>query len=251
MTAHKHLIEAYKFHRNRGQTAFGALHDARLDVATGKRRYTSQFAWQANNINPPHAGYGHKRLRWIEEPVVWRFSGTSHDIAKELSCYPRAYATGWYTRHADYVETTSGVVYQLPARKGVPQYVAGYSDPTGNGACVSIDQLFDDKMDAARAANRLAELFAEESREYDEAWQAGNHYADLARNVATLRREALELIQEAKQAAGTMRNAYPALYSAIRASIQGMLAEIQELREKRAKLLDEFGRHKGFAEGQE
>ena len=250
MTAHEHLIEAYKYHRYWLQRACDALDEARKDVTAGKRRYTHQFAWQNKyNINRPHAGYGHRRLRWIEEPT-WRFSGTSHDIAKELSWNPCAYATGWYTHHDDYDETTSGVVYQLPARKGVPQYVAGYSDPNGNGVCLSFDQLFDDKMEAARAADRLAERYAEESREYDEAWQAGDHYADLAREVATLRKEALELIQEAKQAAGTMRNAFPALCSAIRASIQGALAEIRELREKRAKLLDEFGKHEGFAEGQ-
>ena len=247
---HEHLIEAYKYHRYYLQRACDALDEARKDVATGKRRYTHQFAWQNKyNINQPRAGYGHKRLRWVEEPA-WRATGTAYDIARKESYGYSSIPKGWYTRHEDYDETTSGVVYQLPARKGVPQYVAGYSDPNGNGACLSFDQLFDDKMDAARAADKLAERYAEESCEYDEAWQAGSRYADLAREVATLRKEALELIQEAKQAAGTMRNAFPALCSAIRASIQGTLAEIQKLREKRAKLLDEFGRHEGFAEGQ-
>jgi hypothetical protein len=192
----------------------------------------------------------------VEHPgELWRFTGTAHDIARAEGYYRSIDHTGWYTRFEDYNEKTCGVVFQLPARNGKPRYVAGFSDPANkinerSSASVSFDQFYDDKMDAARAADRLAELMAEESCEYDEAWQAGSHYADLAREVATLRKEALELIQEAKQAAGIMRNAFPALCSAIRASIQGTLAEIQELRKERAKLLDEFGRHEGFAEGQ-
>ena len=168
------LIEAYKYHRNFSKLAHHALACARADVLAGTRRYTCQFAWQNRfNINQPHAAYGHKLLRWIEAPGdLWRFAGTSYAIARDEG-YGRDYPKGWYTRHDDYNETTSGVVYQLPARNGVPQYVAGYSDPDNNGpAVLSFDETFEDKMEAARAANRLAELMAEESREHDEAWQA-------------------------------------------------------------------------------
>ena len=247
------LIAAYKYHRNCNLLAHHALARARADVLAGTRRYTCQYAWRNKfNINQPHAAYGHKLLRWIEAPAdLWRFAGTSHDIAKAESYYYRDYPTGWYTRHDDCSETTSGVVYQLPARNGIPQYIAGYSDPCNDGpAVLSFDETFEDKMEAARAANRLAELMAEGSREHDEAWQAGNRFADLGREVQELRRDLLATIREAKEAAKTLRGTFPALCETIQASIQETLTEIRSLRGKRIGLQATFGRHEGFLEGQ-
>jgi hypothetical protein len=245
------LIAAYKYHRNRNFLAHHALARARADILAGTRRFTGQFAWKNKfNINQPHATYGHKLLRWIETPSeLWRFTGTAYDIARGEG-YGRDYPRGWYTRHDDYDETTSGVVYQLPARNGVPQYIAGYSDPNDNGADLSFDETFEDKMEAARAANRLAELMAEESRAYDEAWQAGNRFADLGREVQELRRDLLATIREAKQAAKTLRGTFPALCETIQASIQETLTEIRNLRGKRIGLQATFGQHDGFLEGQ-
>jgi hypothetical protein len=247
------LIEAYRYHRNCKLLAHHALARACADIAAGMRRYTCQFTWQdRGNINQPFAAYGHKRLRWIEQPAeLWRFTGTSYDISRAEGFGRRNIPEGWYTRRDDCSETTSGVVYQLPARNGVPQYVVGYSDPDNDGpAVLSFDETFDDKMEAARAANRLAELMAEKSREHDEAWQAGNRFDYLGREVQELRRDLLATIQEAKAAAATLRGTFPKLCETVQASIRAGLAEVQKLRKERAKLQSEFGRHEGFLEGQ-
>ncbi len=246
------LIKAYKYHRNCKLLAHHALARARADVLAGTRRYTCKFTWQErHNINQPHAAYGHKLLRWIETPSeLWRFTGTVYDIARAEG-YGRDYPRGWYTRHDDFDETTSGVVYQLPARNGVPQYIAGYSDPCNDGpAVLSFDETFEDKMVAARAANRLAELMAEDSREHDEAWQAGNRFADLGREVQELRRDLLATIREAKEAAKTLRGTFPKLCETLQSSIRRELRDVRKLRGKRAELQSEFGRHEGFLEGQ-
>ena len=264
--AHEHLIEAYKFHRNAYPKGHAnvAFERAKADMAAGKRRYTCQFTWQNKyNINPPHAAYGENCMRFVEHPgELWRFTGTAQDIACAEGYFRSIDHTGWYTRFEDYSEKTCGVVFQLPARNGKPRYVAGFSDPANktnerSSASVSFDQFFDDKMGAARAADRLAELMAEESREYDEAWCAGSQYTDFARDIATLRKEALATIQDAKKMAccklrirASLEHTYPALYATLCGLLKGSLAEIGRFRAERAKLLDEFGKHKGFAEGQ-
>lgn len=246
------LIENYKYHRNRGSFAKFALINARADLAAGKRRYTCNFSWQECNANPPRAAYGHKELRWVEHPGdLWRFTGTSADVARKESFSRAVWPTeGWYTSHDDYHETVSGVVYQLPARKGIPQYIAGYSGSwEKRAACLSFGETYESPLDAARVADRLAELMAEESREYDEAWQAGNRFAILRCELVETRRDLLETIQEAKLAAKTMRGMYPKLCETLQTSIRRTLADLQGLRNERAKLLDTFGKHAGFLEG--
>lgn len=104
----------------------------------------------------------------------WRDVGDAQDIV-------RIGHTGWYSdafQDALYV----GHVWQLPARGGSPVYVAGYvekegrkDDSRGSGYVVlecAHDRLetYDEKEDAARAGDALAERNAEREREYSERW---------------------------------------------------------------------------------
>lgn len=112
----------------------------------------------------------------------WRDVGDANDISAVRH-------RGWYS-DANQDETYRGHVWQLPARDGSPQYVAGYVEDMGGkdgtrasgyvvleckrGALVT----YSDKDDAARAGDELARIYAEESREYSERWQAAQREDD-------------------------------------------------------------------------
>lgn len=107
--------------------------------------------------------------RWIEKPsaVGLRETGKAEDIA-------RLRHSGWYLDDT-YSETAHGLVFQLPTRKGQPRYFAAMADPHNDGpALVEIGDIYDSAEEAARAADGLAERYAEGEREYNDAWQRGN-----------------------------------------------------------------------------
>lgn len=138
----------------------------------------------------------------------WRDVGDSSDIITMRH-------DGWYA-DADADEMYRGHVWQLPARNGSPQYVAGYVEDQGGKdgtrACgyvvLCVDrgalELFDDKEDAARAGDGLAERNAERYREYSERW-----------------REASDADSDRDDARDNLRNA--------RARAQGVVAALREL----------------------
>lgn len=112
----------------------------------------------------------------------WRDIGDSGDII-------RLRYTGWYA-DAHESEIYRGHVWQLPARDGTPRYVAGYvedqggDDGTRAGGYVVLEcdrgalVMYDEKEDAARAGDALAERMAEDAREYDERWQEARRHDD-------------------------------------------------------------------------
>jgi len=107
--------------------------------------------------------------------AAWRDVGDAHDIV-------RLNHTGWFT-DAFQDSKYTGHVWQLPARGGVCQYVAGYHESEGSGYNVldctrGAVPLFDSKEEAARAADGLAERMAEREREYQEGWQEARQLAD-------------------------------------------------------------------------
>ena len=142
---------------------------------------------------------------------AWRDAGDAADIV------PMRH-TGWYADvHQD--ELYVGHVWQLPARNGAAQYVAGYVEHSG-GLPKSIDArratgyvvlehdgrdlvTYDDKEDAARAADGLAEIKAEEAREYSERWTAASD-ADADRDAAR------DELRDAHTAAGNVIHAWRA-----------------------------------------
>lgn len=125
--------------------------------------------------------------------------------------------TGWYSS-AHECETYRGHVWQLPARGGVPQYVAGYvehesrNDDGRHGGYVVLScsggrlDLFDCKEDAARAADGLAESRAETDREYSERWHAASEAdsdrEDAREKLANARANAREVIAALREKPG-------------------------------------------------
>ena len=156
-----------------------------------------------------------ENLTWIENPesVGLRFVGLAHDAAPSNYAYSRPAVDhiGWYLDDNGFGETVSGVVYQLPAKNGLPRYIVGYADPWncdkyGEGpACLDLTKVIIGKnggcsfeadptlRDAARLADSYAEWMAQEAREYDREWRNGQN----ARQIGEEMREARERFHDA------------------------------------------------------
>jgi hypothetical protein len=153
-----------------------------------------------------NVGYRHTFGRWHECPETpFRFVGLSHDLVS-LS------HTGWYTSEDDCSsELARGVVYLLPHGR----CLAAIADPCqsgkdGSGPCIvevnanGSPVIYDDKEDAARAADSLAERYAESAREDDRRWHETRKHE--------------EQIEESQQSIEDSRDEARALIADIRAS---------------------------------
>lgn len=109
---------------------------------------------------------------------------------------------GWY---ADTFEDAliRGAVFQVTGKSGQARVFPGYIRDDDYGAVIcmtpeSVDSLERDQMGlrgVAYAADRLAEIAAEDSREYDRAWQAGARYASNREEIDALRIDMRETAQ--------------------------------------------------------
>lgn len=118
-------------------------------------------------------------LRWIENASKgMRLCGFADDLI-------RLDHRGWYTDPEGFEDgVMRGVVYQLPTRNGSPVFAVGYADPYNDDCCcVEIRTDIEDKEEAARIADSIAERCAEREREYQEAWQLGRRYADALEEI--------------------------------------------------------------------
>lgn len=131
-----------------------------------KQKY-SKYGHKVNNaimynpeFKPTELPFDSDRYRWMENVGNGlRFVGTADKII-------RLDHKGWYIDNFQ-GETVHGEVYQLPARNGEPLYVPAVNDPfNDNSACVDFRSATNDKEDAARLADQMAEQWAEREREY-------------------------------------------------------------------------------------
>jgi hypothetical protein len=258
------LLAAFTFWRRVGKTASGALERARVDVMEGRDRYPSSVAHGAALGSPMESG-----AQWGNPDALGlRFVGWQ-DEQQETRRHTHK---GWFTRADEYDEVFRGCVYQLPARDGCARYVPAYREGTdtkkgwqdtcgevsaaldfsnvirgARGETGSRYDIADSLRDACRAADSLAENAARRSREYDEAWQAGNRYAALRDELETTRKECRSLVRELKSA----RSHTPAICKALRASVREMRQDMKDAHEKAEELRDNVAREyrDAFAEG--
>jgi hypothetical protein len=167
--------------------------------------------------------------------------------------------TGWFTSEFQ-DEKLRGVVYQLPARNGRPQYVPGYADPCNEGAArLWLGDIIEgergddhetDKRDAAYRADEIAEKCAKEEREYNAAWQAGSRANELHEAAKTARSELLAFLRELKPKKAALCDA-PALIAAARDKAESWIETIRECRVKRDRLIRDCGswEREAFNEG--
>lgn len=131
--------------------------------------------------NPEFTAEGTRdRYRWVENVSDGlRFVDVSDKII-------RLNHTGWYSDNFQ-DETIHGEVYQLPAHEGKPQYVPAVSDPNNdNCACLDFSSVTDDKEDAARWADSMAEQWAEREREYQAKEDQKQRLEDIEDEIKTL-----------------------------------------------------------------
>lgn len=211
--------------------------------------------------------------RWIDNPesAGLRFVGFADEIAGLRH-------TGWHTvPHGD-GELMRGAVYQLPARKGRARYVPAYrigNESRRNGRAIGwqdmagphgaflalgdiregerLESSYDDdsaKRDAAFTADSMAEHAAERAREYDDAWQAGQQFADLMESAQQARSQARELIGDIRRARGDSGfcERFPSIGAALRSAIRDSLESWQAERKEACELWDEYSLTRRSAE---
>lgn len=120
--------------------------------------------------------------------------------------------TGYYT-DTDYSETARGIVARLTHGR----FIAGY-EWSSNGERVYFAEVFDDEREAARSADRQAEIFADQSRE-----DSAKYYA--ARDLETSIEDALHRLREC------MALRHKKCMTYVRDEITEICATIRECRE--------------------
>lgn len=157
----------------------------------------------------------------------WRHVGDAHDLA------PLGY-TGWYAdNHQDGMYV--GVVLQLPSRNGIEQFVPAIRHTDWDTATVYLNEVGPDKREAARAADRNAEIEAEASREADARDSAQQQIAEARDQIHVINRQVLPALKELKGA-----NLTAAICSMVRAGITDLLGDRAEQFRTIKKLEDDF-----------
>lgn len=245
------LLTAYRYHRRNALTyqpsrysrslgeqgaAVVALRLAREDVAAGKKRYYVPRTYEHFSACRPFKR-GSDTLRYVENPGACglREVGEIYDIAPRLFDH-----NGWYAD--SFCESLIvGVVYQLNGRNGHARMVPGYVEKDNDGVVIDIKDVYEvdcraeelsidmrDYRDCLRAADRLAELAAEEARHSSSAFNAGNMYHENVERLAEIREEIRDTIRAAR--------ATKALPDKLRALVS---SEVSSLLHERVKLLEE------------
>lgn len=217
---------------------------ARADVAAKTERYPTSRCIEYNQA----ADDG---LRWIENATDGlRFVGLCDEIARSEGRSRAIDNLGWFANEFQ-DSVLRGVVFQLPARKGKAQYVVGYASSDEcrikrgdawnvKNARLNLSSVYDDKMDAALASDRIAQLAAESECEYQQAWSAGNRYSELGEEISATRKETLALLIERRAARDLPAERFASICSLIRSRVAETGRAIQRARTERAELLSTY-----------
>jgi hypothetical protein len=139
---------------------------------------------------------------------------------------------GWYCDIWQ-EETVTGVVLQMPARNGEPRYFPAVKWSDREGVTLYPLDIYDNKEDAARAADHIAERIGEEEREYSLKDRAEQDIEDAREEIKAAREERRALVAEMKQ---QDRNA---ARPAICAALRKQLADLKRQSRKAWKLIQE------------
>lgn len=139
-----------------------------------------------------HRGHnGGTRIQYWEHraDVPFRFTGYCDEIRRSIG------HTGWYCdEHQE--RALRGVVYQIPARNGVPQYLSGYQESDNDSVVLYLDSFEAEPAEAAHHADEHARICAESEREYSESWSAGSQAGQAVQEALdALRDEVSRIVQ--------------------------------------------------------
>ncbi len=250
------LIAAYRFHRasNARFSAMYSLMKARDDMEANRPRYTPApviypaVSWQSDKPGLAH----------VERPehAGLRFVGKVEADTPRGNVWARGDSCGWYTDpdgdvFKDGTGLCWGVVYQLPGRAGQSRFVAGYQlggvesgptidfgtvyteDSAGGWAALDMDAA----RDAARAADSMAQRAAEDERDYQAAWQAGNAYSEALEEAKAARVELKALLVDRRAAKALASAPVPALCRAIDSAARGLARDMARAKAKASELV--------------
>ena len=234
--AYTDLQSAYLFHRrNRGARALRAYELAKADIDAKARRYPRGNRYSVCNREiAQERAHGWRHCRWIEDcaAIGLREVGFADEILSLRH-------NGWFA-DAFQDEIYRGQVWQIPARHGRPQFVYGYADPCNEGAALICFDVEEDKSEAARGADSLAESFAEAEREYSEAWQAARQWEELGDEMKAARGKARALVAEMRKAIREGKQAGAAICEALRGKLADYAAQWESARNEREEMADNF-----------
>lgn len=258
---------AFAYARRFGRSD-GSVRPAR-DAIAQARNASQQFAkatryeaaprhWFARG--PQHGAPDKAGVRWIENAdSIMRRVGFADEVARSEGSR-RVEHLGWWTHDEGIGELFVGVVYQLTGRDGSPRYVAGYEHcettrkreraNMTEGAWLDCSRIYSEKLEAAQAADGIAESEAENERDYQAAAGAGFHVAELLGEIQRERVAALELCAElrelrnarqkrAERFPGAIVAEYPATCAALREAVTGARRKIEKLRAKILQIAEE------------
>jgi hypothetical protein len=193
---------------------------------------------RAIRYNPRTEGttLGGRHLRWIDNPQDGlRRVGYADEVT-------RIDHRGWFTNEFQ-DEVYRGIVYRLPTRSnGEHLFAYGYDDPNTGGAFLCFDLDAIDEQQAARYADRLAELYAEQEREYQEKWQAARRVEEARERIAAARAEHGALATELRTARKALAEPPPPhICAALRAALEAKRAAATRAVKEIRELVNEYG----------
>jgi hypothetical protein len=170
--------------------------------------------------------------------------GAVRDVVDADSIMPRA---GRYydNPHGESWRDGSGLMWGVVARLSHGRALAGWQHGGTDGGPTLSAKIFsgpDAAEDAAYYADGMAERAAEREREYQEAWRAGDDWAEAGNRLLELRTEIRAWIAEMRPAQGLAR-------TALCEGLKARLEERRELMEKREELAHEFDHCEGWPDG--
>lgn len=198
-----------------------------------------------NPIVTQNHAHGYKNVRFVENASLGlRLVGFADEIARAKGSR-RIDHKGWYADD-DRHEVYRGVVYRVPSRDGA-RYVFGYADPNNDDCALLCFDLETDKMKAAYAADGFAEIFAGESREYNEAYHAGRRCEDIADEIKSMRKKVLLIGEEMRVGKRSgFGSSLPTICDTLRNEIRSLYRSILKARKERDSLISTFGKCQDF-----
>ena len=185
----------------RDVTASDCLSRARYILSDGRvdypGRYMTARVW--SGLGGSDGATSDDSMRWIENPAARGLRiRAAHDVV-------RLDHTGWYLDSYGMGDTVHGIVAILPGRNGKARAVAGYADPFNDGpVCIDVSEIFesdpdtyhcDAYRDASRRGDSIAERYAEQEREYHDAYDDGARARDAASDATACARRYVETVR--------------------------------------------------------
>lgn len=227
------IKDYYKHLRANGSLATNAIKMARDNYAAGRNLYDIP---SRNKIyyNPAN----NKGGRWVENVSNGlRVKGYADELGVRGIDHK-----GWYTDSDGIGDKLRGIVYLLPSKGKGERYAYGYADPC-NPDCAFLvfdDAFTDDLTGAARAADSEAEKYAEEQREYNDAYAAGDLYRIERDGAKDDKETARQLIREMRGARKRDWQTTPGICAALRSQVRHHLERMSKAREAAGELYDRY-----------